>query len=686
MKKLLSILLVLSLLLCSMLSLASCDLGEGKDDEDDKTAESMPTKTSALIKNLNKAGLEYDELDEEGLADFLETIGSEASITDVIECYAGNGQYFIIVFCDSKSDATDVKNAIAAFVEENAEEYENEEGFDLKNFELKKEGNLVWWGHKDIVKAAMTGKYSAKNPNGGGVGGGDVAITVPTDPDEIIALLNEAGCPMVDISDANETKQFTDRFYITADVTAVIMASLRNNHGAFIIFCSSNSEALKAQNDFHLTKNKYPELFDGIDCDGYRSEVKGNIFYWGHADVVNVAQGQKGITLGDGSSGGGGNADIAKRDPDYVYHLIIQAGCNNVDMTDDESQARNFLEGLGITADVETIIMAALSDGVGAYIFFCSSHDAAITMYDGLANAIKENPEDFGSMDPDDIIFEVNGCEVYWGYSDIIRVARGETGIDLGGIELPIIPVPPVSIPELDHVRSLDEIVNSGKLYVAVSPDFYPFAYKDDYGNLAGVEIDLISHVCASLGVDPIFVELPFDEMMTAIEYGKYDIAISGIAKVGDRPDKMIFTSPFYRGGVYTVSFLDNPYTFDDLTYTEGEKRVGYVSDQYSGIFNKCQAHHITAYDYESLDALLTAIYNGDVDAMILTEYDIHSIDQDVFTIERSLGGEERFCFAIPFGGRDLMEAINDIVHNAHLSGIYGVILSNHGLATDTLN
>ena len=89
---------------------------------------------------------------------------------------------------------------------------------------------------------------------------------------------------------------------------------------------------------------------------------------------------------------------------------------------------------------------------------------------------------------------------------------------------------------------------------------------------------------------------------------------------------------------------------------------------------------------YESLEALLTAIYNGDVDAMILTEYDIHSIDQDVFTIERSLGGEERFCFAIPFGGRDLMEAINDIVHNAHLSGIYGVILSNHGLATDTLN
>ena len=684
MKKLLSILLVLSLLLCSMLTLASCDLDNNKEEEDE-SAESMPTKTSALIKNLNKAGLEYDELDEEGLANFLETIGSEASITDVIECYAENGQYFIIVFCDSKSDATDVKNAISAFVEENAEEYEHEEGFDLKNFELKKEGNLVWWGHKDIVKAAMTGKYSAKKPSGGGAGGGDVAITVPTDPDEIIALLNEAGCPMVDISDANETKQFTDRFYITADVTAVIMASLRNNHGAFIIFCSSNSEALKAQNDFHLTKNKYPEIFEGIDCEGYRSEVKGNIFYWGHSDVVNVAQGQKGITLGDGSSGGGGNADIAKRDPDYVYRLIYLAGCNNIDMTDNESQARSFVERMGIYTDVETIIMAALNDGVGAYIFFCSSHDAAITMYDGLANAIKENPEDFGSMDPEDIIFEVNGCEVYWGYADIIRVARGEGGIDLGGKNDDLI-TPPVSIPELDHVRSLQEIKDSGVLYVAVSPDFYPFAYYDDNGDLAGFEVDLIRYYCTQLGVSPVFVDLPFDELMLGIENGKYDVAISGIANVGDRSERMILTSPFYRGGVYTVSFHADSYSFESLKYTEGVMRVGYVSDPYSGMFNKCQAYHITAYDYASYEELLNAMYNGDIDAMLLTEYDIHSVDEEVFTIERSLGGEERFCFAIPYGGYDLKVALNDCLHTAIENELYYDLCVYYGLYTESLN
>jgi ABC-type amino acid transport substrate-binding protein len=74
-----------------------------------------------------------------------------------------------------------------------------------------------------------------------------------------------------------------------------------------------------------------------------------------------------------------------------------------------------------------------------------------------------------------------------------------------------------------------------GALILAVSADDRPFSYKDDSGVFCGLNIDVAVAVCDSLGVELQITGLDTGELITAVWYGKADLALGWLpGDVGD--------------------------------------------------------------------------------------------------------------------------------------------------------
>lgn len=66
-------------------------------------------------------------------------------------------------------------------------------------------------------------------------------------------------------------------------------------------------------------------------------------------------------------------------------------------------------------------------------------------------------------------------------------------------------------------------------LAVAVCPDFWPYAFYDEEGELAGLEIDLIRLICDDLGVGVNFSAFDSDKLIYMVESGKVSLSIGRI-------------------------------------------------------------------------------------------------------------------------------------------------------------
>ena len=80
-----------------------------------------------------------------------------------------------------------------------------------------------------------------------------------------------------------------------------------------------------------------------------------------------------------------------------------------------------------------------------------------------------------------------------------------------------------------------NKVMSSGKIVVGVKADYKPWGYRDENGNLVGMEIDLAQDVADSLGVDLELVAVQSSNRMQFLEQGKIDMMI---ATMSDREDR----------------------------------------------------------------------------------------------------------------------------------------------------
>jgi len=80
-----------------------------------------------------------------------------------------------------------------------------------------------------------------------------------------------------------------------------------------------------------------------------------------------------------------------------------------------------------------------------------------------------------------------------------------------------------------------NKIMERGEIVIGVKADYKPWGFRDEDGNLVGMEIDMARDVAAKLGVDLELVPVQSSNRMQFLEQGKVDMFI---ATMSDRPDR----------------------------------------------------------------------------------------------------------------------------------------------------
>jgi len=173
----------------------------------------------------------------------------------------------------------------------------------------------------------------------------------------------------------------------------------------------------------------------------------------------------------------------------------------------------------------------------------------------------------------------------------------------------------------------LEDIQANGELNVGSSPDYPPmeFYVLDDNGErqIAGSDISLAQAIADEIGVDLNITATDFNGVMANVQTGSVDMGISGFTWTEERDDVMQFSDGYlqeselgYQGVMMHEAFAEEFASLEDIE--EADLVIGAQggSIQYELAQTLAPAENIK--QYGTLDVGLSALNEGDIDAMIV--------------------------------------------------------------------
>lgn len=102
---------------------------------------------------------------------------------------------------------------------------------------------------------------------------------------------------------------------------------------------------------------------------------------------------------------------------------------------------------------------------------------------------------------------------------------------------------------------TLTEIKEKGILKVGIFPEVSPFTFRDDAGNFAGFDVDVIVKIAQMWNVDIEWVPITeWADNIPGLQTRRYDIFIAPFTISPSRASKILFSQPHFRAGQVIVT------------------------------------------------------------------------------------------------------------------------------------
>ncbi|HVP29719.1 MAG TPA: transporter substrate-binding domain-containing protein [Myxococcota bacterium] len=164
----------------------------------------------------------------------------------------------------------------------------------------------------------------------------------------------------------------------------------------------------------------------------------------------------------------------------------------------------------------------------------------------------------------------------------------------------------------------LPEILSRGELRVGLTAAQPPLNMKTRSGEITGLDVDLVDALAEAMELRVALVEMPFAELLPALESGKVDLVVSGVTITPARNARVAFAGPYYVTGTSLLTrqrALAQATDFAALDQS-GKTYValaGSTSERF--ITTKLpQAKVVTTPDY---DTAIRTLLDGKADAMV---------------------------------------------------------------------
>lgn len=167
---------------------------------------------------------------------------------------------------------------------------------------------------------------------------------------------------------------------------------------------------------------------------------------------------------------------------------------------------------------------------------------------------------------------------------------------------------------------TLDRVVKSGTLVVGTSADQPPLTALNRQGNFMGLDIDLANALANAMRVELKVMQMPFGELLEALDDGDVDMVLSGVAITPERARKARFVGPYMLSGKSIVARRDAMAQFAAGELSGAEVKLAALAGSTSASFIRKAAPNATLVEVQDTTAAVNLVISGEVAGMVADE------------------------------------------------------------------
>lgn len=234
-----------------------------------------------------------------------------------------------------------------------------------------------------------------------------------------------------------------------------------------------------------------------------------------------------------------------------------------------------------------------------------------------------------------------------------------------------------------EKTDSLEAIQEKGKLVVAVSPDYAPFEFRalvDGKDTVVGSDIDLAQAIADELGVELEISTMTFDNVLSSVQNGKADIAISGLSYTEERAKVYDFSESYYTTENAILVAADQADSYKSLEDFSG-KSVGVLKGSIEETLAKEQLEGANVVSLPVMGDAITQLKAGQLDAVVLEApvgegYVAQNPDLVMSQAALTVAEGDAKVIAMPKDSPELKAAIDKVVVKLVQDGSYKEYIS----------
>ena len=223
---------------------------------------------------------------------------------------------------------------------------------------------------------------------------------------------------------------------------------------------------------------------------------------------------------------------------------------------------------------------------------------------------------------------------------------------------------------------SLSDIQDKGTITFATNPEFAPFEFKtlvDGKDTIVGADVEIAKAIAKEIGVDVKFSSMSFNNVLSSLQSGKADVAISGISATEERKKTYDFSETYYESiNVIIVrkSELSKYTSTDSFSGLSVGTQKGTIQEEVA----KDQLSGANVVSLTQNGEMINELKNSQLDAVVLEKpiaegYVAKNDDLVIADITLESGDSDAYAIAMPKGSTALKAEIDKVITKLKESG-----------------
>jgi polar amino acid transport system substrate-binding protein len=207
------------------------------------------------------------------------------------------------------------------------------------------------------------------------------------------------------------------------------------------------------------------------------------------------------------------------------------------------------------------------------------------------------------------------------------------------------------------------------EIRVGVDAEFKPLIFKDGK-KLKGIEPDFMVEIGKITGARMVVTEMPWNDLIPALEAGKIDIIMSGMTITEKREKKVNFTSPYIKAGQMAIMRNENIKEFSSVEKVlNTNKKVGFISGTTGNFFVNAKCLKAAKIPFANTSDAMKSLADGKIDVFIVDAPIVWDLSNPQLTSLLTPLTEEHLAWAVRQNDKVLLDAMNKCLEQMKKDG-----------------